>query len=115
MLPEPILPMSTTKSRPSAAKTVDDRIAALTEKIATLRTKQSERKRKETAQLAQIVGSVILAVVNDHDDPALRASVTKHLRTRVTRPAQRELVEKWLASHPDEHCPFPGSEVGIGL
>jgi hypothetical protein len=84
------------KTRP--ARGVDERIAALTEQLAALRTKQSERKRKEAAQLAQIIGTTILAAVNDNTDPELRASVTKHLRARVTRPAQRELVEKWLAS-----------------
>jgi hypothetical protein len=56
--------------------------------------------RSKAAELVRIIGSVMLAAVNDNDDAAFSASVIRRLRARVTRPAQRERVETWLASLP---------------
>src|SRR5262245_23335453 len=60
--------MTATKRGRPAAKNVEDRIAALSEKIAALRAQQSARQRKQTAELVRIIGSVMLAAVNDNDD-----------------------------------------------
>jgi septal ring factor EnvC (AmiA/AmiB activator) len=87
-----------TRGRP-AAKHIDQRIAELTEKIAALRTQQSERQRKQTAELVRILGTAMMEAVNDNE-PEACAVFERHIRPRVTRPAQRELVEMWLASQP---------------
>lgn len=85
------------RGRP-AAKNAQQRITALAEKIAELRTQENARKRKETAQLAQLIGNTIMAIINDNDDPELCSAVIGQLRERITRSTQREFLERWLAS-----------------
>src|SRR5215813_11128510 len=92
---------ATAKRGRPAAKDVDQQIADLTEKIAALRTRKSEDQRKQRDELVQIIGTVMLAAANDNT-PDARTILERELRARVTRPAQRELVETWLASQPAE-------------
>lgn len=86
-----------TRGRP-AVKNVDEQIAALAERMALLRKQKNEQQKKNTAKLVQVIGAVIMTAVNDNDDPELTERITRHLRERVSRPVERELVETWLAS-----------------
>jgi hypothetical protein len=81
-----------------AAKTLDERIDALSKKAALLRQQREEKQRKDQARRVQVLGSALLAMMEE--DAALRATMMTRILAQVQRPADRELLHQWLASFP---------------
>ncbi len=84
------------KRKRSAPRSVEERLADAQKKVAQLRANRAKQERVRTEKLIHLMGSSLLAMMQD--DAALRATLTTQLLAQITRPADRELLQTWLAS-----------------